>query len=116
MNTPATIAREVMGFVQSAVGDIASDMLSPHSGFLDDQWKRRIAEAKRNGVSDVPGWLADELYNDPDTLSDLLGDRIHDAVRGNEAEYRRVLDELEKRAHPGLRKAVADLRRNGGGA
>jgi hypothetical protein len=106
------VAREVLQFAQDAVGDIASDMLSMSSGFLDDEWKRRIAAARQSGVPDLTGWLADELYNDPDTMSDLLGDRIYDATGGDEAKFALVLDALAegRRAHPALAQAVEDLR------
>jgi hypothetical protein len=37
-----------------------------------------VAKAKSDGVKDIKGWLADEYYNEEDTLSDLLGDHIYD--------------------------------------
>jgi len=109
--TTVQIARSVMGHVQDAVGEMASDMLSPQSGFLDDKWSKQIKKARKNGVEDIQGWLADELYNDPDTLSDLMGDQIYDLVRGDEAEYKKVLDELDKNPFPGLKKAIKTLRK-----
>ena len=105
------VANDIRGFVETAVGEIASDMLSPDSGFLDEAWEKRVKKAKKNGVRDILGWLADELYNDPDTLSDLMGDRIYEATNGNADDYNRVLDVLEKNAFPGMKKACKSLRR-----
>jgi hypothetical protein len=104
------IASEVLSYLQDAVGDIASDMLRPASGFRDDAWDKRIKQAKKNGCQDLQGWLADELYNDADTLQDLLGDRIFEAVNRDEALFQKVLDLLSERAHPALKKACEALK------
>jgi hypothetical protein len=105
------IAREVRSHLETAVGEVASDMLSPGSGFLDDKWKKRINKAKKNGCRDIMGWLADELFNDPDTISDFMGDRIYEATNGNDADYNKVLDVLSTNAFPGMKKACDSLRR-----
>jgi hypothetical protein len=106
-----TIARNVRSHVETAVGEIAHDMLSPGSGFLDDKWKKRVAKARKEGCQDICGWLADELYNDPDTLTDLMGDKIYEAVNGNREDYLGVLLVLERNAFPGMKKAVKNLRK-----
>lgn len=105
------IAEKVRAYVETAVGEIASDMLSPNSGFLDADWEKRIKKAKKGGVRDISGWLGDTLYNDPDTLSDLMGDRICDHTNGDKDDYNRVLDELSRNAFPGMKKACESLRR-----
>jgi hypothetical protein len=104
------IVSEVLNYVRDAVGDIASQMLSP-SGCRDEKWDKRIKRATRNGVQDLLGWLADELYNDADTLSDVMGDHIHELVHGDEAEFQKVLDAISERGHPALKRACEDLRR-----
>ena len=68
-------AQEIESWIQNAVGDMAFD----HT-FLDEEWQVKIRKAKKRGVTDIQGWLADEFYNDVDTLRDLMGDQIHDAA------------------------------------
>lgn len=110
--TPEQIARELLYFAQEAVGDMASDMLSDSSGFLDDKWSKKIQKAKKKGVRDILGWLADELYNDPDTLEDLLGNKLFEAC-GVDGELRnQVLDVLNDKSFSGLKTAIKSLRRD----
>lgn len=68
-------AREIDSWLQDAVGDMSFD-----PAFLDDEWQEKVRRAKKRGVRDIQGWLADEFYNDVDTIRDLTGDRIHDAA------------------------------------
>ncbi len=111
--TPAQkIASEVMSYVSDAVGDMANDMLSQGSGFLDDNWDKKIKTARRNGVRDLLGWLSDELYSDADTLSDLMGDKIYELTGGDNKLRDLVLDVLSLHAHSGLKKAITELRRD----
>jgi hypothetical protein len=67
-------AWETLGWIQDAVGDFAHG----YEDFLDKRMKVKVDQAKKDGVIDIKGWLADEYYNDEDTLSDLLGDHIFD--------------------------------------
>lgn len=101
----------VEGFIQDACGDIASDMMQMGSGFLDPQWKRKLDKAKKAGCMDLQGWLADELYNDPQTLEDLIADRLHDEVKGNEEHFQKCLVMMLKGAHPGLKKAIKSIQK-----
>lgn len=105
---PADIARELKGFLADAVGDMANDMLSPAGGLVDDKWKVRIKEAKRDKVRDLTGWLADALYNDPEVLSDLLGDRLYDRCP-DPNQKRQVLENLIAHGHSGLKAACEGL-------
>jgi hypothetical protein len=67
-------AHETCGWLQDAVGDFAYG----YEDFLDERTKAKVKQAKKEGVTDIKGWLADEYYNEEDTLSDLLGDHIYD--------------------------------------
>ncbi len=107
------VAREIYQHLEAAVGDIASDMLSPHGGLLDDEWKKKIAAVKKNKrhvVTDLQGWLADELFNDRDTIQDTIGDRIHDACSSKEQRID-VLDALIKTGHSALVAACQVMKR-----
>lgn len=67
--------------IRSWVGDAVGDMAANYKDFIwmDSKWKKRVENAKRNGVIDLKGWLADEYYSDPDMMQDMAGDRVHDA-------------------------------------
>lgn len=71
-------ASEISSWIQDAVSDIAYG----EAEFQDEETKKKFAKAKKKGVTDLHGWYADELYNDVDTLRDLIGDRICDAAEG----------------------------------
>lgn len=92
--TPKQIWLEVDAFLQDAAGEMANDMLSPGSGFLDDEWAKRIAKAKKNGCQDIRGWLGDELYSDSATIADLAGDRIYEACNGDRIFMEKVYAEM----------------------
>ena len=72
-------AREIEGWVQDAVSDVA---YSASYTDLEEKFQKKVDEAKEGGVRDIKGWLADEYYDDVDTLRDLTGDRIYDAALG----------------------------------
>ena len=106
-------ASELYNWIQDAVGDIAHDaMLYP-----EPDVKKKIAKAKRSGVSDLEGWYADELYNDSDTLSDLTGDRLYDAAEGKtlKERYRNMIliaETMKERSHKALEKALNEHIKN----
>ena len=77
-NTIEEKASDIVNWLQDAVGDCAHS--SDPDDYMDPKWVRKIKKAKKDGVRDIKGWLADEYYNDVDTLKDLAGDRIHDAA------------------------------------
>jgi len=64
-------ADDICGWLQDAVGDMAND----YSYLcMDSQWSNKIKHAKKDGVTDLKGWLADEYYNENKifTNEDLL--------------------------------------------
>ena len=88
-----TIASELRGWLGDACSDIAYGAI--RGGFMDKETADKVAKAKANGVTDIPGWYADEIYNDPDTIGDILGDRIHDAAKGDD----KMMVAIAKRIH-----------------
>jgi len=95
-------ANEIISWLQDAVGDVAYSM--DEEG--DDKWNKRIKKAKRNGVTDIKGWLADELYNDVGTLCDMTGDRIHDAGKGDKKAMITIAEKIKEGGHRALRIAI----------
>ena len=106
-------ADEIYQWIQDAVGDVTD------CDTMDSKWQKRIKKAKKDGVTDIKGWLADEYYNDVDTLQDLCGDRIFDAateIAGgpwgnpdhNEA-FIAIANKMKERAHPALVTALDKL-------
>ena len=110
-------ASDICSWVQDAVGDMAND----YSYLcMDSQWSAKVERAKKDGITDLKGWLADEYYNDVDTLEDLCGDRIHDAATQTLGRYEQpfhdmifvlICLEMEKHSHPALIRALKKMRK-----
>jgi hypothetical protein len=107
-------AHDISSWLQDAVGDVAYgcetwDDVEFNFGDLHG-WKKKIKEAKAWPVTDIRGWLADELYNEKDTIKDLIGDRIFDAARGSDEDKILVAKEIvELGAHDALQRACEEL-------
>lgn len=106
-------ANEIEQWLQDAVGDMADAL-----DFVDSKWEKKIKEAKRNGCQDIKGWLADEYYNDVDSIQDMLGDRIHDAstqIRALGFELKHddifisICEEIKEGGHGALKQAMTQL-------
>lgn len=52
------------------------------------------------------GMDPDDFYNDAGCLSDLIGDRIHDAGRADYAVMVAIAEEMRKAAHSALKEAL----------
>lgn len=104
-----TAVRDVRGHIETACGEMAHELATP-AGMRGTEWADRIRAAKKRGVRDIPGWLADELYNDAAGLSDMMGDRIYDVTGGDRANMAAVFTELERIGHPAMVAAVKILR------
>jgi len=101
-------ASEISSWIQDAVSDIAYDQAKYPA---DPETVKKFEKAKRNGVTDIQGWYADVLYNDVDTLQDLTGDRIYDAVKGKDTKERwenmiLIAEAMNNDSHPALVKAL----------
>ena len=101
-------AREIKSWLEDAVGDAANDIIK----YPDDDWhgkKSKIMKAKRQGVADLSGWLADELYNEVSTICDLIGDRVYDSSRSNPADAIAILNKIKEHGHSALVAACDQL-------
>jgi hypothetical protein len=94
-----------------AVGDIAYECAGGNSGFNDEAMDKKIKRLKSRGVQDVTGALADDLYNEVDTLMDLMGDRICDLAGKDDKMFNAICDEIARLGHPAMKTAARKLRR-----
>lgn len=103
-----SIASEIDSWVQDAVGDCAGhDEESLKANLsMDSKWLKKVAKAKKDGVVDICGWLADELYNHVDTLCDLTGDRIHENGKGDYETMIHIANEIAVKGHPAMQEAM----------
>lgn len=74
-----SIAIEIHGWAQDAAGDCAAC----------DFYGEEVSWGKRDA-------RADDIYSDPDQMSDLLGDRIYDESHGDKEFRSNIIDELSK--------------------
>ena len=119
-------ASDIYQWVQDAVGDVAFDTriddLEFYYGSKGKKWAKAARSMKKGyGYFDFTGWLADVLYSDIDTLCDLCGDKIHDAVNELGISYRdpefkdtfnRIAKSLGDNGHVQLTKACKKLMKN----
>lgn len=75
MSAAQNVARAAARYVEDAVGEMGYDK------WVQDEHSEKIAAAKKQGVRDIGGWLADEFYNDAGVVEDLAGDRMYDLMR-----------------------------------
>lgn len=95
-------SRELDSWLQDAVGDMAGhdvETVKMSIGLGRPGLLEKVEQAIKDGVVDVPGWLADYFYNDIDTLHDLAGDRIHDSATMIMAQMD-AKKEVERRSPP----------------
>lgn len=107
----ANIARSAIQHAQDAAGEMGYEH-SAHSDYAEPDIQKKIAKAKKEGVRDIGGWMADEYWNDSDFLQDMLGDKIYEECDGDRALQNAVYDHIAKNAHPALKKAMIALKRD----
>lgn len=71
---------DIVNYVQTAVGEMG------YCKYTQEDYADRIKQAKRRGVRDIGGWLADELYNDSTVVNDLVGDQLYDLISSKYGE------------------------------
>ena len=71
---------DIVNYVQTACGEMGYDE------FMQQEYEVKIDAAKRLGVRDIGGWLADELYNDGEIVEGLVGDKLYDLIRSKYGE------------------------------
>ena len=102
------IEQALINHLQDACGEIANECTRDDaSGFMDEAMEAKIKKAKRRGIEDVAGWLADEMYNDADALSDLGGDKLYDLCNGDRNLYKLVAKSIANGTHHAALKKAA---------
>lgn len=83
-------------YVADAVGEMG------YGEYAQEEYAPLIKKAKKAGVRDIEGWLADHLYNDAGIVCDLAGDKLYEYVMslGENPRDKKVwshhVDELQK--------------------
>lgn len=103
-------ASDLRNHLENACSDIAHsevEMFNKGTFMGAEGTDIKLENAKKDGVIDLAGWYADELYNDVDTIGDLLGDRIHDAAKGNNAIMIAIATKIrDTSSHTALQEAM----------
>ena len=92
-------AREIYQHVETALGEVGEESAQEFidtGNHWDDKAVAFFKDAKKRGVSDLGGAYADHMYNDPDTVSDLMGDKIYDAAGGKKEGQIEIHDALQE--------------------
>jgi len=103
-----SLATEIDSWLQDAVGDCAGydEKTLLVNIRHDEKAMAKVKQAKKDGVVDICGWYADEIYNDVDTLCDLTGDRIHDDGKGDYEAMIHIANEIAVNGHKALQDAM----------
>ena len=102
-------AQEIYNRLGDACGDMAYGQYEMYKedndgGFFDENTKH-IKKLIKEGVTDIPGRLADDYYNDSELLGDLIGDQVYDASHGSKKIRLKLLEELREIGHGAVREA-----------
>ena len=88
---------DIVNHVQTAVGEMG------YCEFTQEDYADLIKKAKRRGVTDIGGWLADELYNNSSLVNDLVADQLFDLISNkynedpmNQAVWNKHIAEVNK--------------------
>ena len=108
-------AKEIDSYLQDAASEAA---FSTPLDLFEPYLQKKMRKAKKDGVTDIKGWLADEIYNDVNFLHDIAGDQIHDAcmslgIKYSSKEFNltfvRIACSLAENSHTALKQACKML-------
>ncbi len=101
-------AEEIRSWIEDAVGDVAYQMDPEDMGCYGKRYEKMAKTVSRD-------WIADELFNDPNVLQDLCGDRIFDAATSicntgkdpaNSLHFIAIAEKMKEYSHTALVKAL----------
>ena len=88
---------DIVNHVQTAVGEMG------YCEYTQEDYADLIKKTKRRGVTDIGGWLADELYNNSSLVNDLVADQLFDLISSkynedptNQAVWNKHIAEVNK--------------------
>ena len=88
---------DIVNHVQNAVGEMG------YCEYTQEDYADLIKKAKRRGVTDIGGWLADELYNNSSVVNDLVADQLFELISSkynedpmNQAVWNKHIAEVNK--------------------
>ena len=93
---------DLMSWLQDAMGDVADCEIQ----MMREETAKIVNELNKFGCEDIKGALADRLYNNVDTLVDLIGDQIYGLPNRKE-----ILDDCIEHGHTALIEACTRLQR-----
>lgn len=95
-------AREIIAFVEYTCSDFGHQAYYSYKEFgtsmTSPETDREIKIMEEHGVHDIPGSLADNLYNHAGFCEDVLGDRIYGDCEGNLQTYLQLAEEVKKQS------------------
>jgi len=89
--------QEIISLTETAAHELATDSYEEYKmtgSLYDDSTLKKIQELELKKVRDIPGALADMIYNDKGFLTDMIGDRVYDAGR-NKEERLKIINKLK---------------------
>ena len=102
-------ADQLEGHISAACGDLAGVYVDFDNNIdtfmLDPLIKNKLEQAKRDGIRDLRGWYAEELYDDADTLVDLIYNCI-DMIVPDIKLHKDVLNNLAGSRHQAVANAA----------
>ncbi len=81
----------ILNYIDESCLEIAFELYDEFKEYgdtYDEKAVKFFKNAKKNGVRDIANSYADHLYNDPDNLECLLGDKLYDMFKGNKNQIR----------------------------
>lgn len=107
-------AKEILSHIEDACSEMGRE--------IHDQFKREllfdidqiqhINQLLKQGVTDIPGCLADEYYSDPFMIQSLMGDQTYNFTGGDQIKKILLLDEIIKlTSNPAIKTAGKSLKR-----
>jgi len=89
--------QQIISITETAAHEVATDSYEEYKmtgSLYDKSTLKKIQELELKKVKDIPGALADMLYNDKGFLEDMIGDRVYDAGKDKE-ERIQIINKLK---------------------
>jgi len=104
--------REIIAYAETAAHECARESVREWktTGMcIDKVMLEKINALKGNGVSDMTGALADNIFNDKGFLSDMIGDQVFDAGKDKNERLAIVSELKDMRNFDAWKEAMKEL-------